>query len=228
MRTASEVLLQTRHATLRGIVRRVAVVLLVAALPMALVAGPKVEVSWKNPEYSGPAKFKRVLVVALNGQPANRVEFEDELVAAINRPAQKAEASYEYMLREEGVPIDEKDLRALIRDHDFDAVLIARLAKHETKTTYVPGQVYQPMPYYSTLYGYYHYVAPPVYTPGYMETEKTAQVEVNFYAVVAPDGQLVWTGMTNTFDAGSAMKAIKKLVKVISKELEKQNIVPAQ
>jgi len=51
------------------------------------------------------------------------------------------------------------------------------------------------------------------------------QVEVNFYATAKPDGELVWTGTTNTFDAGSAMKVIKDLVKIVTKELEKENII---
>jgi hypothetical protein len=35
----------------------------------------------------------------------------------------------------------------------------------------------------------------------------------------------VWTGTTNTFDGSSPMKAIKDLVKVVIKELEKQNFI---
>jgi len=61
---------------------------------------------------------------------------------------------------------------------------------------------------------------------GFIEkTEKEAQVEVNFYATAKPDGELVWTGTTNTFEASSAMKAIKALVKIVAKELERENII---
>ena len=52
-------------------------------------------------------------------------------------------------------------------------------------------------------------------------------MEVNFYATTPPDGQLVWTGTTNTFDARAAMKNIKDVVKIVSKELEKQDIIAA-
>jgi hypothetical protein len=51
-------------------------------------------------------------------------------------------------------------------------------------------------------------------------------VETNFYATVKPNGQLVWTGTTNAFDANSAMKAIKDLVKITIKELEKNAVLP--
>jgi hypothetical protein len=103
--------------------------------------------------------------------------------------------------------------------------VVARLTKRDTKTTYVPGQVYSPYPYYGTFYGYYNALYPVIYTPGYMQTEKIAQVEVNAYATVAPDGQLVWTGTTNQFEASSVMKVIKDLVKVLTKEMEKQNVI---
>jgi hypothetical protein len=197
---------------------------ILAALASFAVASPKLELSWKNPNFAG-GTFKNILVLALNGKAVNRAEFEDELVAAISRPGGKAAPSYEFMPRPDATPIDMKDLRALVKEQKFDGIVVARLTKRETKTTYVPGEVYTPYPYYGTFYGYYGAVYPVIYSPGYMETEKEAQVEVNFYNTAKPDGELVWTGTTNTFDAGSAMKVIKGLVKIVSKELEKENIV---
>jgi hypothetical protein len=188
---------------------------------------PKLAMSWKNSNYTTP-NFKSVLVLALNGKAVNRAEFEDELVAAIQRPGQKAAPSYEYMPRPDVTPIDMNDLRELVKEQNFDAILVARLTKADKKTTYVPGDVYTPIGYYNTFYGYYGAVYPIVYSPGYMETEKEAQVEVNFYSTAKPDGELVWTGTTNVFNADSAMKVIKELVKMMTKELEKANVVPRQ
>jgi hypothetical protein len=187
-------------------------------------AGPKLELTWKNPNYNG-VKFKNILVLALNGKAANRAEFEDELVAAITRPLGPASPSYEFIARPNATPIDKNDLRELIREQNFDAIVVAMLTKRGTKTTYVEGQAWTPFPYYSTFYGYYDVMAPVIYTPGYMETEKEAQVELNFYATGKPDGELVWTGTTNTFDASSAMKTIKELVKIYAKALEQENII---
>jgi len=66
---------------------------------------------------------------------------------------------------------------------------------------------------------------PVSYSPGYMETVKTAQVETNSYSTARPDGQLIWTGTANTFDAKSAMKVIKDLVKLLVEEFEKQGVI---
>jgi hypothetical protein len=195
-----------------------------AGLALVAAGSPKLEFTWKNPNYSG-GTFKKILVLALNGKAANRAEFEDALVAAISRPGEKAAPSYEYMPRPDLTPIDMNDLKELLRDHKFDAIVVARITKKDEKTTYVPGEVYTPFPYYGSFYGYYGAVSPMIYSPGYMQTEKEARVEVNFYSTAKPEGELEWTGTTNSFESGSAMKAIKALVKIVTNELEKENII---
>ena len=213
---------QTRGPILR---KRSILLLAVLAIPALLAASsPKILVSWRNPNYSGE-RFKNILVLALNGKSEGRLEFEDLLVEAIARPGIQATQSYVFLARPDSIPVDMNDLKAVIREHKFDAIVVARLTKRETKTTYVPGQVYTPVPYYGTFYGYYGAVYPIVYSPGYMQKESIAQVETNFYSTAKPDGELVWTGTTNSFDAHSPMKVIKKLVNVVIKEFEKQNII---
>jgi hypothetical protein len=197
----------------------------VLAIPAILAASaPKLLLSWRNPNYTG-GQFKNILVLALNGQAANRAEFEDELTAAIARPGMQATQSYVFLPRPDATPIDMKDLKELIQEQKFDAIVVARLTKAEKKTTYVPGEAYNPYPLYGDFYGYYSTMAPLVYAPGYMVKEKLAQVETNFYSTAKPSGELVWTGTTNTFDGNSPMKAIKGLVKVIIEGLEKENVI---
>jgi hypothetical protein len=212
-----------------GIVLRKQSLLFVAvlAIPALLLASsPKMELSWKNPDYKGAGVFKNILVLALNGKVENRAEFEDELTAAIARPGVQATQSYVFLPRPESTPIDIKDLKEVIQEQNFDAIVVSRLTKAEIKTTYVPGEVYTPLPEYGNFAAFYGFVTPEIYTPGYLEKEKIARVETNFYATVKPNGQLVWTGTTNAFDANSAMKAIKDLVKITIKELEKNAVLP--
>jgi hypothetical protein len=189
---------------------------------------PKLELSWRNPDYTSTAGFKNIMVLALNGKAANRAQFEDDLVAAISRPTIQASPSYSFIARPDATPINKNDLKELVKEQKIDAIVVARLIKSDKKTVYVPGEVYTPFPYYGTFYGFYDMVYPEIYTPGYLQTEKRAQVEVNFYSTAKPEGQLVWTGSTNVFDAGSAMKVINNLAKVVSRELEKENIIPKE
>jgi len=197
----------------------------VLAIPAVLAASsPKLELSWKNPNYSSGG-FKSILVLALNGKAENRAEFEDEIVAAIARLGVQATQSYVFLPRPDATPIDMSDLKAVIREQHFDAIVVARITKREKRTTYVPGQVYHPYPLYGSFAGYYYAVSPMVYSPGYLEKVNTAQVEVNFYSTAKSDGELVWTGTTNSFGGDSPMKVIRELVKVVIKELEKQNVI---
>jgi hypothetical protein len=206
--------------------RRPLLIAAALAIPAILAASsPKLLLSWKNPDYSGTTHFSNILVLALNGKAENRAEFEDELVASIARPGVQATQSYVFLPRPNATPIDMKDLKELIQEQKFDAIVVARLTKAQVKTTYVPGEVYNPYPLYGNFYGYYSAVSPLVYSPGYMEKEKLAQVETNFYATAKPDGELVWTGTSNTFDGNSPMKAIKGLVKVVIDALEKENVI---
>jgi len=184
----------------------------------------KLLVNWKNQNYTG-GTFKKILVLALNGRAEGRADFEDALVAAISRPGEEASPSYEYLPRPDATPIDSKDLKALIEWKKFDGIVVARLTKASVKTVYVPGETYSPFPYYGTFYGYYGAVYPLVYTPGYLKNEKKAQVEVNFYSTAKPEGELVWTGTTETVEVRSVKKAIKDLVKAVTEELEKQRII---
>jgi hypothetical protein len=215
-------ILQLRGFKLR---KQSSLLLVVLAIPALLTAGsPKMLLSWRNPNFSG-VHFKNILVLALNGKAENRLEFEDLLVAAIARPGIQATQSYAVLHRRDVAAIDLNDLKAVIQEHRFDSIVVARLTKAEKKTIYVPGQIYTPLPYYGTIYGYYGAVYPIVYAPGYLQKESIAQVETNFYSTTKPDGELVWTGTTNVFDANSPMKVIKGLVKIVIKELEKQDVI---
>ncbi len=188
-------------------------------------ANPKLALSWKNPNYTGGTP-QNILVLAINGKAANRADFEDDLVAALTRPGTTAAPSYSFLPRPDVTPIADSDLRWVVRKQKFDAIITALLTKNTKQTTYVPGDVlYAPAAYYSTFYGYYETLVPVVYTPGYLQTEKRAQVQVNFYSTAKPEGELIWTGTTNVFDSSSVMKRIQDLVKLVTKELEKQNVL---
>ena len=50
------------------------------------------------------------------------------------------------------------------------------------------------------------------------------RIETNLYATATPEGELVWTGIRDTFNANSAKTAINNIVKVVVKDLEKEGI----
>ena len=51
------------------------------------------------------------------------------------------------------------------------------------------------------------------------------RIETNLYATATPEGEFVWTGISDPFNPSSAKKAIDAVVKVVVKELEKEGIL---
>jgi hypothetical protein len=185
----------------------------------------KLITSWKNPEYSG-SRFHRVLVLGMSTRPGVRADFEDALSKLVTRDGVEAIPGNTILLRPEDTKLDINYLKAQIKEFKIDAVIVSRLVKVETSVTYVPGQAYaMPYPYYRSFYGYYGAVYPVVYSPDYLREDTTVRVETNFYDTRTPDGEIVWTGTSDTFNPRSADKAIDGVSKLIVKELSKDGIL---
>lgn len=200
---------------------------LVLTLTAAILAdgkSTKLVTSWKNPEYSGPA-FHRILVLGMSAKPGVRADFEDALSKLVTRDGVEAVPGNTILLRPEGSKLDINYLKSQVKEFRIDAVIVSRLVKVDKSITYVPGQPYMPYPYYGSFYGYYGAVYPVVYSPDYLREDTTVRVETNVYAVTSGEGQLVWTGVSDTFNPSSADKVIDALSKLIVKELQKEAII---
>ena len=191
---------------------------------VALEAGSKLVFSWKNSNYAGSG-FRNILVLAVNGRASGRADFEDRMVKEMSRPGVSVVQSYTLMPRPDATPINPDDLRGYVHDLKFDAIVVSRMIKKDTKTTVVQGDDFPFDPYYGTFYGYYGAVAPLVYDPGYLRTDTEAQIETNFYATSKPDGELVWSGTTDTLDPRSTTGAIDGIVKILVKQFEKDKLI---
>jgi hypothetical protein len=145
----------------------------------------------------------------------------------VARPGIEAVPGNTILLRPEGTAVNLTYIKTQIRANHIDGVLVSRLVKIDKNITYVPGQPFYPYPYYNTFYGYYGTVYPMVYSPGYLKEEKKIRIETNFYSTAGPEGELVWTGMSDTFNPSSTKKAIDSVVKLVVKELEKEQILGA-
>ncbi len=200
-------------------------VLAFCAPPALHAKGVKLLMSWKNPDYSGKRPH-RVLVIGMTENPEIRADFEDDLSAAITSDGLEAVPGNHILFRPESAELKPDYLKAQIRDFHIDAVLVSRLVSIDKKTTYVPGHNYAvPYPYYHSFYGYYGAVYHQVYSPDYLREDTTVRIETNFYVATASDGELIWTGTSDSFNPKSAKKVIAGLVKLIVKELTKQDIL---
>lgn len=201
-------------------------VLVLAALTAVNGKSIKIVTSWFNPTYHGQT-FHKILVIGVAQDLAVRADFEDDLAAQIARPGIETIPGNQILLRPDPQAKPDLDyLRAQIRDHQIDAVVVSRLMNVDKKVTYVPSSTYiAPFPYYYSFYGYLGAVYPVVYDPGYTRVDTTVRVETNVYATSKPDGDLVWTGVSDSFNPKSAKKVADGLVKEVPKQMVKDGLL---
>ena len=214
---------ETRLRVRRGILL-IAIVLAAAALLFA--RSSKLVMSWRNPSYSPAIKFHRVLAMGFSNKMEVRADFEDALAAELASKGLDAVAGNTILLRPPGTQLDLTYLREQIQANQIEAVVVSRLVKVDNTVTYVPGTAYfVPYPYYNTFYGYSGTLYPMVYSPGYLEKEKKVRVETNVYVTTPPDGQLIWTGTTDTVNPSNVHNAIKGLVNLLVTKMQKDDAI---
>jgi hypothetical protein len=184
----------------------------------------KLVASWKNPQ-DKPAKPHRILVLGMSAKPGVRADFEDALSHLITQASVEAVPGNTILLRPEDTQLDLNYLRTQIKTFKIDAVIVSRLVKVDKSVTYIPGQPLAPYPWYGSFYGYYSALYPVVYSPDYLREDTTVRVETNVYSVTSGEGQLLWTGVSDTFNPRSAQKVIDGLSKLIVKELQKEGLL---
>ena len=206
--------------------KALAVAIVLAAVSLVFPKSTKLVMSWKNSNYATGHKFHRVLAMGLSDKTAIRADFEDALAAQLAQTGVEAIPANTILLRPQSTTLDLNYLKTQVRENRIDAVVVSRLIKVERNVTYIPGQTYVvPFPYYNTFYGYYGVVYPVVYSPDYLREEKKVRIETNFYATSAPDGELVWTGVTDTFNPSNVHKAINGLVKLVVKQMQSEEVL---
>jgi len=187
----------------------------------------KMITSWFNPKYQGQT-FHKILVIGVAQDLEVRADFEDEMAAKIARPGIETVPGNQILLRPDPkAKPDLEYLRGQIRDNQIDAVVVSRLLKVDKKVFSMPSSTYvAPFPYYYSFYGYLTAVYPVIYDPGYEREDVTISVETNVYATSKPDGDLVWTGVSDSFNPKSAKKVADTVVKEVPKQMEKDGLLP--
>ncbi len=198
--------------------------LIMAASMSAECKSTKLVASLKNPGYSG-ARLHKILIIGMSENPGVRADFEDAMAQKLTKDGIEVIPGHTILLRPESSEMDINYLKAQIAEHKIDGIVVSRLIGVKKDVTYIPGQTYiVPYPYYNSFYGYYGNVYRQVYTPDYLREDHTVRLETNVYATDTPEGELVWTAISDTFNPKSAHKAIEGVVMLVTQELEKDGI----
>ena len=198
-----------------------ALLMIILASLMISCASTKATATWRDDAYEGPPR--KVIVMLVTGKPTVKRLFENEFGKQLKARGIDAVPSYKKL------PLDKKIEKDVIvtalNEVNADAIFITSLIDKKSYETYYPGSVYVAAPgfmghgwddYYGASFGYY--------SPGYVYREELLYVETQLY--IMKNELLVWSIMTKTFVSDAVESKIRSVVNVITRNLEKNEIVP--
>jgi hypothetical protein len=192
---------------------------LLATAAMVLMVGgcasTRFTTVWRDPA-AGAMPFEKVFVVAVMPEEPVKRSAEDLLV----RQLAPTGATPEYAVISPQEARDRRRAEARVKELGFDAALVMRLARVDHAWGYHPA--HWPPPYYS-FWGYYDYAYPLAYEPAYIVVDTVVQFETNLYRVA--DGKLVWSGLSETFNPGSASELVGEVAAAVGRELREQGLI---
>ena len=189
-----------------------------AALLLAACASTTLRDAWFDPAY--PAKpFRKLLVLGVSDDISERRIFEDIMARHVAATGTEAVPAYRFLPDAGKVP--EPALDEAVRAAGADGLLMSRVRKIDRRTsittTMAPGGFYGPG------FGWYG-----MYSAWYPMTDvrqyDIATVETSLFA--ANGKQVVWSGMTETYEPTSVAKDAPGFADVIVKALQQRGLLP--
>lgn len=193
------------------------------ALVLAACASTTIRDSWYDPEYRGAA-FRKVLVLGVLPNIAERRQYEDVMVATINATGAQGIPAYRFLPGQERA--SEAELDAAVRDSGADALLMSRLLRVDTQVQ-VSTQRVSPTSrdwdwrwsgWYSGWWG-----------AGWQSVTTVTQYEVAVVETTlfsAGSGRVVWTGATDTFQPRSVAREAPAFSATIVRALQARGLLP--
>jgi len=204
-------------------VRNLKYALAAVALLATACAGTKWVDTWTEPAAAGRPPMKKVLVIGMSADMANRRAFESAMTAALQ--SFKVEATPSAQVLPEG-KVSEDELRAKVKEQGYDGVLITRLVSVDEQTDYVPpssGVVvggYGWGGYYAGYGGWYG----AVYSPGYLVNTTVVRLQTRVWGTEG-EGKPLWTGVSESVDPSEVKSLSKEISFMVTKELDKHGLI---
>jgi hypothetical protein len=199
----------------------VAVALLSVGACKTASSSTKIDGTWKNPDYTGPALGKLLIIGAAQKQ-SSRELYEKVMVEALREQGADAEASF--VAVGESKRLTKSQVRTVVEDGGFDGVVFThvldvehRLQHHEGTTSNVPtsnADLY--MMDYDQRYE-------TVTTPGYYDTKTVYNVETVVYSTKT--GEKLWWAVSETVDPDSVEKGIDELADATAKRMKEEGVI---
>jgi hypothetical protein len=183
----------------------------VVAAVAASCASTEMTSTWTDPGAKGAA-LSKVAVICLTKDPGLRRTAEDTVASQLT--GAQAVPSYRVL---GDMDIRQKDaVKAKLEEQGFQGALVMRVAKVSEQVTSVGGP-------YGTFDGYYGWAGTAAYDPAYLQTDTIVHVVSNLYAL--PDGKLIWSGVSKTFDPASVQSFMTDVSQAVAKSIQKDRLV---
>jgi hypothetical protein len=177
-------------------------------------ASTTIEHVWRAPNWNG--SFTHIAIFGMSPLPGVRRDFETKMVAAFADVGVRATASHQ-LFRDDGELRDE-DIARVLAERGIDGAMVTRLVGVDQEYGYVDGSPYAVMggtPY--GFYRHYHGSYAVLYSPEYMVDYDIVVLETNLYEVAS--SELVWAGLSETFDPKNVDEAIESYAHTMVKTL---------
>ncbi|NMM48259.1 DUF4136 domain-containing protein [Marinigracilibium pacificum] len=166
--------------------------------------------SWKDPDTTiSETEYQKVMIAVLASNEGRRRTAEDFLA----QKYPKLVPSYNVFKGLDEKNIDKEQLKSILTNQGFDAVIIMRLVDVSKETNYVPGN------YSGGFYGYYGAYWPGYYNPGYYTEDTKYSVSTDVFDLNR--NKLVWSAITSSYNSSKIETAVEDIAYSITKEMKK-------
>jgi hypothetical protein len=184
--------------------------LLVFSLYM-ISCGPSQQInsSWVNKEADLTKKYTSVFIFAMTQNQSAKNIVETDLANAAKAKGFKVYKSSSSFPPEftKGMPDKDKVL-AKVKELGCDLIFTTALVDKQSESRYVPGTVaYAPYMGYGYGYGfggYYNYMGPTMYDPGYYTEDKKYFLEANLFD--AATEKMIWSAQSEAINPSTISK----------------------
>jgi len=192
--------------------------LLLIALMLAACATTTIRSAWFDTSYKG-GPMKRIVVVGVGGQVAERRVFED--IFAQQLKAAGVDGIPGYTVAPDETRKDDAAFASAVERTGAEGVLIVRLLSVDTRTQVSTAMVPGPT-WWGPATGFYG----PIWFPQTQVSQyEIAQVESSLYETKTR--RLIWSATTDTFNPSTVAQETPRFAAVIIGQLRARGLIPA-
>lgn len=178
--------------------------------------------TWRNPE-AQPLQLanRKVAAVFITRDGVLRRRAEDAMAREIT--ARGAEGVPAYTFLTDAEIKDPEAAKAKASSLGFSGAAVMRVVGSHTVYRRTTGLVWIGAPYHHLWGGYWGWGWGTIWSPGYPSVERIVKVETLVYSL--EQDQLVWAGVSRTFDPGHIEDFISELAVAVSEQLKKEGLI---